>query len=97
MKKTYITFDSIKEDKELGLMVGAYCKSNQQFMDAVVSLLNVSIKGQRVVTFDRDEDNIIWIGFGEENSGLLKHILFDKPFIIYHEGREFIRMEEHEE
>lgn len=93
MKKTRVEFSSIKDDKDMGLMFGCYCGDNLDMIDAVVSLLNVSIQGKFVRTIDIDEDNIVYVGFGDR-SNLSKSILYNKDFVIYHFLREFIRMEE---
>jgi hypothetical protein len=96
MKQTYITFDSIKLCEESGLMFGCYCGSNEQMKDAVISLLGVSIMGQYITTLEHDIDGILYVGFGDD-SKVSKNILYKQDFIIFHEKRNFIRMEEAEE
>lgn len=95
MMKTNVKFDKIKEDKDFGLMFGCFCGNNENIIDAVISLLGVSIKGQRITTFDKDGD-IIYIGFGNYpgREKLYKCILYKNEFVISHVLREFIYMEE---
>lgn len=89
MSITYITFDSIKRDKELGLMFGCYCGNNEQMKDAVISLLNVSILGKRITKFDFDNE-ILYIGFEDIcPDSIAKSFLYNKEFVVFHNNREF--------
>ena len=89
MSRTYITFDLIKQDKELGLMFGCYCGDNEQMKDAVISLLNVSILGKRITKFEFDNE-ILYIGFEDiASDSIAKNILYNKEFIVFHNNREF--------
>ena len=89
--KTYVVFDSIKQDPDLGLMFGCYCK-NSQMEDAVISLLGVSILGKRITKFT-SENEIMYIGFEDRcPDSIAKRILKDKSFIIFHKDRDFVNI-----